>query len=153
MDGNRPVGRSFILIVALLVLWTAVFAVLTLQSGADTALLGMKAASWLKGVLGIKMPAAQLHLLLRQIAHVVFMALEVLLVLLALRSRGKALWKSFAVSFAAGLVLSVLAELVKTNIPGRHSDPSEMLLNAGGALLGAALGTLISFIISRKKNA
>lgn len=44
----------------------------------------------------------------------------------------------------AGILFSALIETVQRVIPGRVSDPGDILMNSSGALLGALIGALIA---------
>jgi len=136
----------------LLLLWTLLFAFLTLQDGSDTVSTGLGFANWLKSVFALPQDAETLHLLLRKAAHLICMAGESLLLYLTLRAGRIPVGKSACISLACCLVLAVLSEAVKIPIPGRHFSWRDSGLNALGAVAGAAAGLVCSARRRRMKN-
>lgn len=120
-------------------LWSGLFLFLTLQDGEETLQTGSAFALWLGRTLHLSRDPAELHLLLRTAAHIVFSAVECFLLTLTLyafHSGNRTLWVCLLLSCLIG----VLMELIKLPIPGRHFSWSETGLN----MLSGAIGTLLA---------
>ena len=119
----------------LLALWTALFAYLTIQNGAETELTGSTIARWIARVFGGD--TAKVHLILRKAAHIISFFVEALLLAQVFRVAGMkraALW-----SISICLLLSVGAEAVKLGIEGRHFAWVDVGLNVVGSIVGGGV--------------
>jgi glycopeptide antibiotics resistance protein len=56
------------------------------------------------------------------------------------------------VAIAAGFALTSAIELAQRSIPGRVSDPRDVVANTGGAVIGVLIGLVLTFPSSRRRR-
>lgn len=140
---------------AAVIAWTMLALFLTFQNGADTAQTSGKIAKEIYRILGrcgIVVEYAKLHQTLRIIAHFVLFCIFGMLLEAAIivSSCHPSMLKSCFPALLICTVISIIPEVVKLWIPGRHLQWDEVLLNIIGAYGGVfmiALG-----MKKRKRN-
>lgn len=137
---------------AVCLLWTAGALWLSWQPGPETAETSLYVSDAVIDAVdgfGIRPDRETLDMRLRLAAHVVVFFFEGFFLAAASRlslSRG---W-AFAAGALSGSAISVLAEVVKPMIPGRHLTWSETGLNVLGAICGAGLLCVFSALYARR---
>lgn len=121
--------------------WTALVLHLTLQPGPDTAQTSGRLAAWLHQLLtglGFVMEFDVFHMLLRTAAHfVLFFGFGILFESAMLSSVRRVDFVRVCVpALLAGAAISIIPEVLKLWIPGRHLQWDEVGLNVAGALVG-----------------
>lgn len=144
--------RRFTIFLVLLILWSGLFAFLTLQNGPDTTATSLGLAHWLQRVLHLSTDTETLHLLLRKAAHIVCLAGEGLLLTLMLCSTPLPRRRCVLISLLVCFALAVVSEAVKIPIAGRHFSWLDSGLNALGAAVGVAVASGIVSLWSRQQH-
>lgn len=86
------------------------------------------------------------HMTFRLLAHPVLFGLFSVLAMGVATEFSEKRWVCVALTGLSGIVLSVVTEVGKWNIPGRHFDVGEMWLNVAGTLGGLLIYIVISKI-------
>jgi len=86
------------------------------------------------------------HMTFRLLAHPVLFGLFSVLAMGVATEFSKKRWVCVTLTGLSGIVLSVVTEVGKWNIPGRHFDVGEMWLNVAGTLGGLLIYIVISKI-------
>lgn len=140
---------------AAVIAWTMLALFLTFQNGADTAQTSGKIAKEIYRILGrcgIVVEYAKLHQTLRIIAHLVLFCIFGMLLEAAIivSSCHPSMLKSCFPALLICTVISIIPEVVKLWIPGRHLQWDEVLLNIIGAYGGVSMIAL--GMKKRKRN-
>ena len=61
-------------------------------------------------------------------------------------------WMLITYSLEFGLLVALITEMIQLNVPGRSGEPTDVLIDYGGYLVGALIIGLILFLVIRKKN-
>ena len=145
-----------IVLTIILLFWVGFILFLSFQTGTDTANTSMGLTKYiLQFFFDGEIPynvLQQWHMTLRLWAHPL---LFFLYAVLAMRLAVEIIKKnaiSFAVASVSGIALAVFSEVGKWNIPGRHCDGGEMLLNIAGVMVGTVLTLLIQIMWNRRKE-
>lgn len=139
--------RIFLLVV--FTFYTALILFLSFQPGGDTADTSMGLTKFILSIfIQGDIPYDTLeywHMTFRLLAHpVLFMIYSLLALGVAVEFVGK-LWKCAMLSVISGILLSVVTEVGKWNIPGRHFDVEEMWLN----IVGVIGGILVYLVVEK----
>ena len=146
--------KRMILISALIV-WIGVILFLSFQTGPDTAGTSLGLTEYiLQFFYRGDIPQNVLehwHMVFRLWAHpAIFFFYGTLIMAVMMEFTGKSKI-AYGVAIFSGILLSVLTEVGKWNIPGRHCDIKEMLLNIAGVMIGTSLMLLV-YLIKRSRS-
>lgn len=87
-------------------------------------------------------------LTIRRLAHIAeFAALGIAASVVCVMALGPTMG-AWLLSAGASLLASLLDELHKVFVPGRHFDPADLVLDAAGYLPATALTTLLCFLVA-----
>lgn len=134
-------------------LWTAAALWLSWQPGPETAETSLAVTDAVIDTvddIGIHPDREELDAQLRLAAHVAVFFGEGALFAAAFRLNLPDA-RAFAAGASVGAAVSVLAEVVKPLIPGRHLTWSETALNVAGALCGAGVVCLVTALRARRR--
>lgn len=130
--------RTFLMIS--FILWTALILFLSFQSGADTANTSMRLTKYILGLFiegDISYETLEYwHMTFRLWAHPVIFCLFSLLAMGVTTEFIRKRWICVVLTGISGILLAVVTEVGKWNIPGRHVDREEMMLNVIGVIGG-----------------
>lgn len=132
------------MILCMLVLWTAMFTILTLQDGVTTAAVGEGLSKWIIDFLGLDMDPVTLHLWMRSAAHFVGFFVEVILIYNVVDYDHPVL-----AALAICILLAVVSEAIKLPIDGRHFS----WIDVGKNIAGSAAGAGVIWIIRKWRSA
>ncbi len=131
--------KKITLVIAFLI-WTALILFLSFQPGGDTAETSMRFTKYILGLfIEGDIPYETLeywHMTFRLLAHPVIFCLFSVLAMGVTTEFIKKRWICVVLTGLFAIVLSVVTEVGKWNIPGRHFDLGEMWLNVAGAIGG-----------------
>lgn len=153
VNGGHMDRRSVLLLVLLLVILGGIFA-LTQQSTKDTSNLSWRVEQWLVRVFpptgtGSAGEPTWFGLTIRRLAHVVeFGALGLAASALALQLMGPGP-RTAVLTALVCLGASLVDEIHKTFVPGRHFDPKDLILDAVGYMLAILLVFGLAHLLSR----
>lgn len=137
-----------IILLLLLLIWTAFILFLSFQSGTDTANTSMRLTKYILGLFTeVDIPYETLeywHLTFRFLAHPVIFCLFSALAMGVTTEFAKKRWVCVVFTGLSGIVLSVVTEVGKWNIPGRHVDVREMLWNVVGVMVGIVVYMVVA---------
>lgn len=130
--------RTFLTIA--FILYTALILFLSFQQGGDTADTSMRFTKFILGLFvegDIPYDVLEYwHMTFRLLAHPVLFGIYSVLVMSITMECTKKRWIGVVLSGISGVLLAVLTEVGKYNIPGRHFDLEEMWLNVAGVIGG-----------------
>lgn len=141
------------LLIITLIFWTGLILFLSFQTGADTADTSMGFTTYiLQFFIEGDIPYETLaywHMKFRLWAHPAIFFFYAMLAIGVMEEFVKRKFVCCVVSILSGIVLAVFSEVGKWNIPGRHCDVQEMVLNVIGVFVGTFL-MLIAQSVSKK---
>ncbi len=127
-----------------LLLWVTLAIFLSRQTGAETASLSLRLAKIIIDFSHLNLDLNAFHLLLRKAAHIgIYFVTGILMAgaCIATFSRKAAI----SIALLSAAALSVLDELQKIHIEGRHCQWDEAGLNMISAVIGIGIVILVSF--------
>lgn len=129
-----------ILLLTVFTLYTALILYLSFQPGGDTADTSMGLTKFILNIfIQGEIPYETLgywHVVFRLLAHPVLFILYSMLAMGVAMEFIKKRWSCILIATLCGILLAVVTEVGKRNIPGRHFDVEEMWLNIAGAIGG-----------------
>ncbi len=151
------VMKRFVLIILLLI-YSALIIFLSFQSGPDTADTSMRFTKFIlhlfiRGDIPYEV-LEHWHMTFRLLAHPLIFCLFSILAMGVARQFLKRRWVCFLITSVVGILLSIVTEVGKWNIPGRHMDFAEMGWNVlgviGGLLLYVVAGKLYGLLKDKR---
>lgn len=142
-----------ILLTLILIFWCGLILFLSFQTGPDTADTSLGVTEFILRIfMGSEIPYETLqhwHITFRLWAHpVIFFCYAILALEVAEEFIGKKLL-CIVCAILSGIILAVVSEVGKWNIPGRHCDGKEMMLNIAGVLIGTFLVWIVQCLRRR----
>lgn len=121
-------------------IWTALTLFLSFQPGTDTANTSMSLTKYILGLfIQGDIPYETLehwHMTFRLWAHPVIFCFYSILAMGVTTEFIRKRWICVLLTGISGIALAVFTEVWKWNIPGRHFDRQEMMLNVFGVIVG-----------------
>ena len=153
MQKKRKALR-LILFWALAVGWIAVLFFFSGQNAADSSALSGWFVDFVRKLFPFnRIPADQLTYVVRKLAHFCIFALEGFLLCLATAESFQDVSVGAVLSVIACTALAAANELHQMFFEGRSCEGRDMLIDAGGALLGIAVAALLLWLLHRRKRA
>ena len=123
----------------------------------QTAMESSKLSGWfvnfVRGVFPFnRIPADQLTHAVRKLAHFCIFAVEGFLLCLAMEASFQDVSVGTVLSVIACTALAAANELHQMFFEGRSCEGRDMLIDAGGALLGIAVAALLLWLLRRRKH-
>jgi len=147
-----------IFLIIFLILYTALILFLSFQPGGDTADTSMRFTNFILGLFiegDISYETLMhWHMTFRLWAHPVIFAGYSFLAMGVTTELMRKRWVCVVLSGVSGILLAVLTEVGKLNVPGRHFDMEEMWLNVAGVVAGVIIYVVIAKLgnVLVKKN-
>ena len=143
-----------VLLTIILIVWGGFILFLSFQSGQDTADTSLGLTELILHIfMGDEIPYDTLvywHMTFRLWAHPVIFFSFAILAVMAVKEFIQKEYLYFCIAVLSGSILAVVSEVGKWNIPGRHCDGREIILNIVGVLAGTFLMWLIQLFWRRK---
>ena len=151
---NKRKALRLILFWALAIGWIAVLFFFSGQNAADSSALSGWFVDFVRGIFPFsRIPADQLTYVVRKLAHFCIFALEGFLLCLATAESFQDVSVGAVLSVIACTALAAANELHQMLFEGRSCEGRDMLIDAGGALLGIAVAALLLWLLHRRKRA
>ena len=153
MQKKRKALR-LILFWALAVGWIAVLFFFSGQNAVESGRLSGWLTNFVRGIFPFnRIPADQLIYVVRKLAHFCIFAVEGFLLCLATAESFQDVSVGAVLSVIACTALAAANELHQMFFEGRSCEGRDMLIDAGGALLGIAVAALLLRLIRRWRRA
>ena len=139
---------------ALAIGWIAVLFFFSGQTAVESSALSGWVVDFIRGVFPFnRIPADQLTHVVRKLAHFCIFAVEGFLLCLATAESFQDVPVGAVLSVIACTALAAANELHQMFFEGRSCEGRDMLIDAGGALLGIAVAALLLRLLHRRKRA
>lgn len=140
--------KRIILIISF-TLYTALILFLSFQPGGDTADTSMRFTKFILSIfIQGDIPYETLehwHMTFRLLAHPVLFVMYSILAMGVTAEFTRRRWRCVVLAVISGVLLAVITEVGKWNIPGRHFDPEKMWLNVAGVV-----GGILVYLVAAK---
>ena len=139
---------------ALAIGWIAVLFLLSGQNAVESSELSGWFVNFVRDIFPFnRLPADQLTHVVRKLAHFCIFAVEGFLICLATAESFQDVSVGAVLSVIACTALAAANELHQMFFEGRSCEGRDMLIDAGGALLGIAVAALLLWLLHRRKRA